>query len=129
MTQSGSTADKRENRKLVTTPSNVLMIFLLIDRKRLEKRERLHVKEQMFTSSMLTKQSALTEAQTIGIENLPSNYNQLMLHELVKGYPGLQDYKLGAAGSAVVHFTSHQDAMLALAGNQLIVYLFVYRVE
>jgi hypothetical protein len=52
------------------------------------------------------------------VEGLPAGYNQLMLQELVRGYKGLQDYKINSDNrSALVHFTRHEDAKIALAGK------------
>jgi len=52
------------------------------------------------------------------VEGLPTGYNQLMLQELVRGYKGLQDYKINTDNrSALVHFTRHEDAKIALAGK------------
>jgi hypothetical protein len=41
-----------------------------------------------------------------------------MLQELVRSYPGLQDYSLQVEKqTAVVKFSTHDDAEVALAGN------------
>jgi hypothetical protein len=67
---------------------------------------------------MTSKVQALKESASILVEGLPSGYNQLMLQELVRGYNGLQDYKIKAdSRSALVHFTRHEDAKIALAGK------------
>lgn len=43
------------------------------------------------------KQQAFQESSAVFIEGLPENYNQLMLKELVKIYPGLEEYQLNAS--------------------------------
>jgi hypothetical protein len=43
-----------------------------------------------------------------------------MLQELVRGYIGLNDYKMNADNqSAIVHFSRHEDAKIALASKIL----------
>jgi hypothetical protein len=60
----------------------------------------------------------LRNADTIIIENLPSNYNHLMLQELLRNYPGIDEHKLNSSKqSAVVRFDSPDDAKLALSGK------------
>ena len=105
-----------------------MCLLLVIDKKRLEKREKLLVQEQNLKTQITSKQHAFTESDSVFIEGLPENYNQLLLQELVRNYPGLQDYQLHSEKqSAVVQFTTHEDAKLALAGktqsNVLIVLL------
>jgi hypothetical protein len=41
-----------------------------------------------------------------------------MLQELVRPFNGLQEYKLLDNERALVHFTKHEDAKVALAGNK-----------
>jgi len=45
---------------------------------------------------MKAKERVLKEATTIYIENLPPNYNHLMLSELLKNYPGVLDTKINS---------------------------------
>lgn len=76
------------------------------------------------------KQQTMKESQALLIEGLPENYNQLMLAELVRAYPGLEDYKLSTENnSAVVSFKDHEDAKLALAGiaTNICLISFLYR--
>jgi len=40
-----------------------------------------------------------------------------MLQELVRPFNGLQEYKLLDNERALVHFSKHEDAKVALAGN------------
>jgi hypothetical protein len=46
-----------------------------------------------------------------------------MLAELVRKYNGLQDYHLKDGRGAIVKFSSHEHAKLALAGNYIIKYI------
>ncbi len=61
----------------------------------------------------------------------PKNYNQLLLHELVRSYPGLRDYQLDTdSQTALVTFQSHDDAEVALAGIHIEAFcmnLFLFR--
>ena len=41
-----------------------------------------------------------------------------MLQELVRPFNGLQEYKLVENERALVHFSKHEDAKVALAGNK-----------
>ena len=56
------------------------------------------------------------QSQIIQIENLPTNYNHLLLQELIKNVPGVSDYQW-VADKAVVKFMSANDAKLALSGK------------
>lgn len=70
----------------------------------------------------------MKESLAIIIEGLPENYNQLMLQELVRNFPGLQEYDLeGETQKAIVKFKTHDDAKLALAGKQPISNVFIMR--
>jgi hypothetical protein len=60
----------------------------------------------------------MKESLAILIEGLPKYYNQLMLQELVRNFPGLQEYDLeGETQRAIVKFKTHDDTKLALAGK------------
>ena len=53
-----------------------------------------------------------------------------MLQELVRGYKGLQDYKINNDNrSALVHFTRHEDAKIALAGKYFLSNYHFNRIE
>jgi hypothetical protein len=74
--------------------------------------------EEYLKTALTSKVQALKESASLLVEGLPSGYNHLMLQELVRGYKGLQDYKVSSDSlSAIVHFTRHEDAKIALAGN------------
>lgn len=45
---------------------------------------------------MASKEQMLKQSNSIVIENLPNNYNQLLLQELLRNYPGVSDYNLNA---------------------------------
>ena len=107
---------QKRKAKAGNTPYYVLLTFL-IEKKRLEKREKLQIKEQQFKSQISSKVQALHDSSSLVIEGLPKNYNQLMLQELVRPFHGLQDYKLLDNERALVHFSKHEDAKVALAGN------------
>jgi RNA recognition motif. (a.k.a. RRM, RBD, or RNP domain) len=124
-TPSGWTDARSARSKLVSTWLYLIPFF--IDKKRLEKRERLLAKEQDLLGAINVKQQALHEARAVLIEGLPENYNQLMLQELVKHYPGLQDYQLRPEKqSAVVSFSTHEEAQVALAGNYTLYVLSLF---
>lgn len=60
----------------------------------------------------------MKQSNAIAIENLPENYNQVLLQELLKNYPGVEDYNLDAAKfRAIVKFHTSNDAKLALSGK------------
>jgi hypothetical protein len=74
--------------------------------------------EEYLKTALTSKVQALKDSTTLLVEGLPTGYNHLMLQELVRGYKGLQDYKISSdSQSAIVHFTRHEDAKIALAGN------------
>ena len=74
--------------------------------------------EEYLKTALTSKVQALKESASLLVEGLPSGYNHLMLQELVRGYKGLQDYKISSDSlSAIVNFTRHDDAKIALAGN------------
>ena len=58
----------------------------------MEKREKLHLQEEHLKQKLNATDHALKESNYLMIEGLPENYNQLMLTELVRGFPGLEDY-------------------------------------
>ena len=60
----------------------------------MEKRERLHIQEEHLKQQLHDTNHMLKESNYLMIEGLPENYNQLMLTELVRGFPGLEDYAL-----------------------------------
>ena len=89
-----------------------------IEQKRLAKREKLAKQEEQLRSTLTSKVQAMKESASILVEGLPAGYNHLMLQELVRGYKGLQDYKVSSdTHSATIQFTRHEDAKLALAGR------------
>lgn len=72
------------------------------------------------------RQQVIQEAKAVLIEGLPENYNQLMLQELVRAFPGLQEYSLKAERqSAVVVFGTHEEAKVALSGMPVHLQLFL----
>lgn len=87
--QSDSIASKSARLRLVITNNYVLTNQCSIDKKRLEKREKLHVKEQLIKTQTSSKVQALHDSSSLVIEGLPKNYNQLMLQELVRPFSGL----------------------------------------
>ena len=50
-------------------------IFLIIEEKRGQKREKLEIQEQSLRSQMNQKETIMTQSNAILIENLPQNYN------------------------------------------------------
>ena len=113
-----STDIRNASRNLVTSPPLCLICFMCLDKKRGDKREKLLLQEQNLKTHFIQKQQIAKEAHAILIEGFPKNYNQLMLQELVRSYPGLQEYSLQVEKqTAVVKFSTHDDAEVALAGN------------
>ena len=49
-----------------------------------------------------------------------------MLQELVRPFNGLQEYKLLDNERALVHFSKHEDAKVALAGKLIYVYHLLF---
>ncbi|CDW80925.1 UNKNOWN [Stylonychia lemnae] len=87
------------------------------DLKRMDKREKLLLTEQSLKQQLNLKEQILKQSNSLLLENLPQNYNQLLLQELLKNYPGLQEYQLDAQkGRAVVNFHTSNDAKVALSG-------------
>ena len=74
MIQSDLIASKRERLKLVIH-LNLCINDLFIEKKRLEKREKLHVKEQQIKTQISSKVQALHDSSSLVIEGLPKNYN------------------------------------------------------
>jgi|LauGreDrversion4_2_1035121.scaffolds.fasta_scaffold656487_1 hypothetical protein len=72
--QSDLIASKRERLKLVIH-LNLCINDLFIEKKRLEKREKLHVKEQQIKTQISSKVQALHDSSSLVIEGLPKNYN------------------------------------------------------
>jgi hypothetical protein len=50
-------------------------MMFLIEKKRLEKREKLQVKEQQIKTQISSKVQALHDSSSLVIEGLPKNYN------------------------------------------------------
>eukprot|EP00347_Sterkiella_histriomuscorum_P013706 403363680 len=85
--------------------------------KRKEKKEKLVIAEQQLKQQLNYKEMALKQSNAIAIDNLPGNYNQLLLQELLRNYPGVADYNLDVEKHvATVHFHTSNDAKVALAG-------------
>ena len=72
--QSDLIASKRERLRLVIH-LNLCINDLFIEKKRLEKREKLHVKEQQIKTQISSKVQALHDSSSLVIEGLPKNYN------------------------------------------------------
>lgn len=72
--QSDLIASKRERLKLVIH-LNLCINDLFIEKKRLEKREKLHVKEQQIKTQISSKVQALHDSSSLVFEGLPKNYN------------------------------------------------------
>jgi hypothetical protein len=51
----------------------------------------LNIQEQQIKAQINEKEHIMKQSQTLIIENLPSNYNQLLLQELLRLYPGVAE--------------------------------------
>ena len=110
--------NRRQKRKAKAGTYPSLCVNSFSEQKRLAKREKLAKQEEYLKTALTSKVQALKDSASLLVEGLPSGYNHLMLQELVRGYKGLQDYKVSSdSQSAIVHFTRHEDAKVALAGN------------
>jgi hypothetical protein len=69
---------------------------------------------------MSARDEMLRHANAINIDNLPPNYNHLMLRELLANFPGVEDAQHNAEKlSAYVRFRTTDEAKLALSGKAL----------
>jgi hypothetical protein len=114
-----STGGRNASKNLVHP---TLTDFSPIEKKRLEKREKLHLTENNIRTTIAKNMRVFHESQTLWLEGLATFASpqeaQVALATLVRPYEGLQEYKLTAdCKSATVRFATHEDAKLALAGN------------
>ncbi len=72
--QSDLIESKRERLRLVIH-LNLCINDLFIEKKRLEKREKLHAKEKQIKTQISSKVQALHDSSSLVIEGLPKNYN------------------------------------------------------
>jgi hypothetical protein len=66
---------------------------------------------------MSQKEKLMKQPELIAIDNLPADYNHLMLQELLKHYPGVTEMQMvPEKQQALVRFETADEARLALAG-------------
>ena len=69
---------------------------------------------------MSARDEMLKHANAIHIENLPPNYNHLMMNELLTSFPGVEVAQHNAEKlSAYVRFRTADEAKLALSGKTI----------